>query len=347
VGDYYYITYQYTKQDFSTRLFQQLKTIEANFGPISSENRVSLAAYLAIQNGAVLVGIKQVLKAPNTNQATAQSFITAIQELGTPLPGNVRPDIVCPLSTDTTVYTYLLQHCEVMSNIRNQSERMGFIGFASGTSPTSAQAVARGLLSDRIVAVYPDSAVVTLTNELGEAYEVLVDGTFLAAALVGAVVSPAVDVATPYTRRRVNGFTRLVRVLDPVEANQTAVAGITVLEDLDPIIRVRQGLTTNMSTVMTRLPTVTQIADFVQQQSRVVLDAFVGTKFLATRVNEVEVSLSNLFKSLVQAEIVGAYTGINANVDDTDPTIMRVESFYAPIFPILYLVLTFNLRAQV
>jgi hypothetical protein len=234
-----------------------------------------------------------------------------------------------------------------MSNIRNQSERMGFIGFASGTSPTSAQAVARGLLSDRIVAVYPDSAVVTLTNELGEAYEVLVDGTFLAAALVGAVVSPAVDVATPYTRRRVNGFTRLVRVLDPVEANQTAVAGITVLEDLDPIIRVRQGLTTNMSTVMTRLPTVTQIADFVQQQSRVVLDAFVGTKFLATRVNEVEVSLSNLFKSLVQAEIVGAYTGINANVDDTDPTIMRVESFYAPIFPILYLVLTFNLRAQV
>jgi hypothetical protein len=154
-------------------------------------------------------------------------------------------------------------------------------------------------------------------------------------------------VATPYTRRRVNGFTRLIRVLDPVEANQTAVAGITVLEDLDPIIRVRQGLTTDMSTVMTRLPTVTQISDYVQQQSRTVLDAFVGTKFLASRVNEVEVSLSNLFKSLVQAEIVGAYTGISAEVDTTDPTIMRVESYYAPIFPLLYLVLTFNLRAQV
>ncbi len=347
VGDYYYITYKFQKQDFTTRLFQQFKTIEANFGPVSGENRVTLAAYLAIQNGAVLVGIKQVLKVVNTNQASDQSFITAIQELATPLPGNIRPDIICPLSTSTVVYTYLLQHCEVMSNIRSQSERMGFIGFASGTSPTSAQAVARGLLSNRIVAVYPDSAVITLTNELGESYETLVDGTFLAAALVGAVVSPAVDVATPYTRRRINGFTRLVRQMDPVEANQTAVAGITVLEDLDPIIRVRQGLTTNMSTVLTRLPTVTQISDYVQQQSRTVLDAFVGTKFLASRINEVEVSMSGLFKSLVQAEIVGAYAGISAEVDPDDPTILRVESYYQPIFPLLYLVLTFNLRARI
>jgi hypothetical protein len=347
IGDFYFVSYNYRKQDFSTRLFQTFKTIEANFGALSAENRVTLGAFLMILNGAVLVGIKQVLKVPNTNQASDLSFITAISELAIPLPGNVKPDVLVPLSTSTSVYAALMQHCEVQSNIRNQAERMGFIGFASGTTPTTAQTVARSLLSNRIMAFYPDSVVVTLTNELGESFESLVDGTFIAAAIAGAAVSPAVDVATPYTHRRIQGFTRIPRIMDPVEANQTATAGITIVEDLDPLIRIRQGLTTNMTSVLTRLPTVTQISDFVQQQSRVSLDNFVGTKFLASRTNEVEVSMTALFKQLVQAEIVGAFTGISATVSPDDPTVMLFEAFYQPIFPLLYLVLTFNLRARI
>lgn len=347
IGDFYFVTYKFLKQNYSTRLFQQFKTIEANFGDVSAENRVTMAAYLAILNGAVLVGIRQVLKAPNTNQATDQAFIDAIAELARPLPGNIRPDVLVPLATSTAVYQFLMQHVETQSNIRNQSERMGFIGFASGTSPSVAQAIVKSLVSNRIVAVYPDAAVVTLTNELGEGFETLVDGTFIAAALAGASVSPAVDVATPYTRRRLQGFTRLQRQLDSIESNQTAVAGVSLVEDLDPIVRVRQGLTTDMSTILSRLPTVTQIADYVQQQSRQVLDGFVGTKFLPSRTNEVEVTMSALFRQLVQAEIVGAYTGIAAAVDADDPTAINFEAYYQPIFPLLYLILTFNLRARV
>lgn len=346
VGDFYFITYQYMKQDFSTQLYRQIKTIEAAYGKVSAENRVTLGAYLAILNGAILVGIKQVLKVPNTNQANDQSFITAIDELATPLPGNIKPDILVPLATSTAVYSYLTQHVETMSNIRNQAERMGMIGFASGTTPSNAQTIAKALNSNRIVAYYPDSAVITLTDELGQSFEQLVDGSFFAAAMSGAVVSASVDVATPYTRRRVQGFTRIPRILDPVEANQTAVAGVTLLEDLDPIIRVRQGLTTNMANVLTRLPTVTQIADFVQQQSRIVLDSFIGTKFLSSRTNEVNVTMTSLFKQLMAAEIVGAFTGISSTIDTEDPTVMRFEAFYQPIFPLLYIVMTFNLRAR-
>lgn len=345
-GDFYFISYRYMKQDFTTKIFRQFKTIEANFGALSAENRVTLGAYLAILNGAVLVGIKQVLKVPNTNQANAQSFIDAINELATPLPGNIKPDILVPLGTDTSIYSYLTNHCEVQSNIRNQSERMGYIGFASGTSPTNAQTIARSLQSQRMMAFYPDSAVITLSNELGETFETLVDGTFFAAAVAGSAVSPSVDVATPFTRRRLQGFTRIPRILDAVEANQTAVAGVTLLEDLSTVIRIRQGLTTNMTSILTRLPTVTQIADYVSQQTRTVLDSFVGTKFLASRTSEVEVSMTSLFKQLVQQEIVGAFTGISAAVSPDDPTVLTAEAFYQPIFPLLYLVLTFNLRAR-
>jgi len=346
VGDFYFISYRYMKQDFSAKVYQQLKTIEANFGRTSAENRVTLAGYLAILNGAVLIIIKQVLKMPNTNQASDQAFNAAIDELASPLPGNIRPSIVIPLATSTGVYTHLTAHCEIQSNPRNQSERQGFIGFASGTSPTSVQSIARALNSSRIVAFYPDSAVITLTDELGASFDSLVDGTFYAAAVSGAVVSPAVDVATPYTHRRIQGFTRIPRVLDPVEANQTAVAGVTILEDLDPIIRIRHGLTTNMTSILTRLPTVTQIADFVHQQSRAILDSFVGSKFLAARTNEVVTSMTGLFRSLVEAEIVGAFTGMSASIDPDDPTILRFEMYYSPIFPLLYIVMTFNLRAR-
>jgi hypothetical protein len=347
VGDFYFISYRYMKQDFSPRIFQQLKSLEANFGKTSAENRVTLAGYLAILNGAVLIIVKQVLKVPNTNQASDAAFNAAIDELASPLPGNIKPDIMVPLATSPGVFSHLTAHCEVQSNIRNQSERIGFIGFASGTSPTTAQTVARALNSSRTVAFYPDSAVITLTDELGANFEAIVDGSFFAAAVAGAVVSPAIDVATPYTHRRVQGFTRIPRIMDPVEANQTAVAGVTILEDLDPIIRIRQGLTTNMTSVLTRLPTVVQIADHVQQQSRAILDSFVGTKFLASRTNEVVVSMTGLFRSLVQAEIVGAFTGMSAEIDADDPTVLRFEMYYSPIFPLEYLVLTFNLRARV
>lgn len=347
IGDFYYISYRYLKQDFSTRLFQRFKTVEENFGRLSAENRLTLGAYLAILNGAVLVGLKQVLKEPNTNQASDISFNTAIQELATPLPGNIRPDILVPLTGSSVVFGTLMQHVETMSNIRNQSERIGFIGHNSGVSPTTAQAIAKNLLSNRIVSFYPDSAVLTLTNELGESFEQVVDGTFFAAAASGAICSPAVDVATPYTRRRIVGFTRIVRTLDPVEMNQTAVAGVTLLEDLDPIIRIRQGLTTDMSTILSRLPTVVQIADYVQKASRNSLDAFIGTKFLKSRLNDVETTMTSLLNSLIQAEIIGAFTGVSALVDDDDPTIMRFEAYYQPIFPLLYIVLTFNLRARI
>jgi hypothetical protein len=346
-GDFYFISYRYRKQDFSTRIFRQFKSIEANYGRLSATNRVTLGAYLALINGAVLVGIKQVLKVPNTNQASSASFIAAIDELATPLPGNIKPDIIVPLSTDSSVYSVLTQHCEIQSSERYQGERMGFIGFASGTTPTQAQTLARNLASSRIVALYPDSSVVTFQNELGETFESLVDGTFFAAATAGAVVSPSVDVATPYTHRRITGIDRIPRVLDPVEANQTATAGITLLEDLDPVVRIRQGLTTDMSDVLHRLPTVTQIMDFVSQSTRSSLDAFVGTKFLASRTNEVEVTLTSMFKTLMQQEIIGAFTGLAAQVDPSDPTTMNVAGAYMPIFPLLYIMVTYSLRARI
>ena len=53
-----------------------------------------------------------------------------------------------------------------------------------------------------------------------------------------------------------------------------------------------------------------------------------------------------VMKGLVRKEIIAGYTGISANVNPDDPTVAEVEAYYQPVFPLLYLVVTFNLRLQ-
>ena len=353
VGDSYYVTYNYLKQDYSTQLFTRMATVEAAYGANTPQNPVVLAAYLAFLNGAVVVGIKQVQKDLDENNdglaetASEAAYIAAIDSLAGTLPGGAFPSILTLLKGDSiSLFSYLAKQCDIQSSIRYRAERTAVCGVSSGTSPTTITQYAQAIGRTRFRFVYPDVATLTLSQADGTTTQYLVDGPFLASALVGSIVSPTVDVATPWTNRRLFGFDRLARVLDAVQQNQIAVKGVTVLEDQNLVIRVRQGLTTDMTNVLTRTPTVIQIADEVQQQTRATLDRFIGIKFLPGITSQIEGQLSNTLKLLVQAQIITAYTGVRAKVADDDPTVAEVEAFYQPVFPLLYIVVTFNLRSS-
>jgi len=60
---------------------------------------------------------------------------------------------------------------------------------------------------------------------------------------------------------------------------------------------------------------------------------------------EIEGQLATTMKALKNAEIITAYTGIQARTTN-DPTVVEVEAFYQPVFPLLYIVITFNLRSN-
>lgn len=346
-GDVYYVTYVYTKQDFSTQFYSKMSTIEKAFGAATPDNPVSLAAYLAILNGAVVIGIKQVQRAEGENQASITTYRDAITELEGVLPGQVQPDIITLMRGDSTdLYTFLKKSCEIQSSIRYRAERTAIIGATAGTTPAGAMALAQTLSSTRMRLVYPDMATLNIQDALGNIKEYLVDGPYLAAALAGSIVSPNVDVATPWTGRRLVGFTQLARQLDAVQANQVATKGVTILQDQPPFIKVRHGLTTDMTNILTKLPTIVMIADEVQRQARSVLEVFVGLKFLPGILSQIEGRLSMMMKALVSAQIITAYTGIKANVSADDPTVAEVEAFYSPVFPLLYIVLQFHLRSS-
>jgi len=132
-----------------------------------------------------------------------------------------------------------------------------------------------------------------------------------------------------------------------VTAAQTAGAGITLIEEQAGGMIIRFGLTTDPSSVLTRTPSVVKIKDFVQKGVRSVLQPYIGTKFLSSRTTDIETTLSAYLASLVQSQIIAAMGSITATPDASDPTIIRVEAEYAPVLPLLWIVVTFNIRASI
>lgn len=347
LGDPYYISYEFAKTDLSTGLFRDLKKIQANFGAPTADNPLSLAARLALLNGAVLVGLKQVNRAAGSSQASAASFMAAIEEQRKPMQGNVKPDVIVPLATDPNIFAYLNQHCAFMSSPRQEGERIGVVGCAVGTTALGVQAIAKGLASELMIVTYPDSYVLSVTDAEGTVFDQLVDGSFMAASIAGTTCNPAIDVATPLTRRQVFGFKQVGRILEPTEANQIAVAGVSLIEQVDAGLRIRHGLTTRVDNVLTRTPSVTLTVHYVQQTMRRVLDPFIGQKFSGAILKQAESTMTAAFRSLIEEQIVGKVAGISITVDEEDPTIMRAEAVYVPVFPLEYIVASLGIRLRI
>jgi len=347
VGDFYYFSAKYAKTEYPISIYTQLKDVVSAIGDVNTDNRLSLAAYLAFSNGAIAIALAQVLRDNTGVDASVQSYKDILTQIESPLRDTgIKPSLVCPVTSNQEVINATRLHCEKVSTIRYKSERTTVFGYAVGTTPEQAQSFARNMKSERMIGLYPDGAIVGLIDELGNVNEAVVDGSLLAAAFAGLVVNPIYDVATPLTHKKLIGFRRLVQQLDAVTMNQTAVAGLTIVEDLSPDILIRQAMTTNIDTVLTREPTVVFIKDYVQQQMRNTLDKFIGIKFLSTVLQDAETSVDNLMNQLINQEIITQFQGTSAIQDENDPTIMRIESFYSPVFPLNWIVVTLNLRVS-
>jgi len=347
VGSFYYITLNYAKTEYPIKIFTKLKNVTTEIGEVNTDNRLSLAAYLAFQNGANVIALGQVLRDNTEVDALATSYDEVLRQVESPLrESGIKPNIICPITTKQDVINNVRIHCEKMSTIRYKGERTGVFGYAVGTTPEQAQSFARNMKSERLVGIYPDGAIVGLVDELGNVNESILDGSFLASAFTGLAVNPIYDVATPLTNKLLSGFRRLHRLVDVISMNQTAASGLTVLEDLIPNLLVRHAMTTNPQNVLTREPTVIYIKDFVQIQIRNNLNQYIGIKLLPNVMGDIESTVNNLMNILVNRAIITAFSGTATIQDENDPTIVNVECFYSPVFPLNWLVSQFSLRVS-
>ncbi|MDO8640290.1 MAG: hypothetical protein Q7R33_02000 [Nitrosarchaeum sp.] len=345
VGATYYMTYYYQKTDFAPKVYTQFKDITSEYGVLDIGNQISLTSFLMMINGAVAVMVKQILKTPGETTAPDISYINALKEIEKPISG-IKPRVIHPVTTSSTVISALKTHLAQMSSERRRSERTAFIGFAVGTEPQDAAVKARAIGYSRIVAVYPDGAVIGLTDERGVETEYILDGSYIAATMVGLNVSIAYDVAEPMTRKSIAGFKRLVRDLDEIEMDEVAANGVTLIFDDAGVMKIRHALTTDIGNVFNKAPNIVTIMDEVQIQARASLDQYIGKKFLPTLPDSVASTLAATLSSLKDAEIISDYTSVSAVASTTDPNYLVAEAFYKPVFELSYIRVTFNIRAK-
>lgn len=346
VGALYYATYTYEKPSFAPGLYTRQDAVEQAYGAAIPDNPVSLASYLAFLNGAAVVAIRQVPRGSSQGKAPLPEYLKAIEDLESPI-GQVSPDMIMIMRGDSQE----LLEVQVASNARMSAprikqERTSIFGLSAGSSPSVVNNVAAALFDDRARLVYPDVAFMNLVDSTtGATKTYLVDGTMMAAALSGLVTSPRYDVATPWTGRRIAGFAGLGRRLSEQQANAVAAAGVTVIQSIPGTLRVRHGLTTDTTNVLTQEPTVRLIADQIQQESRAILDPFIGIKYLPGVAGQIEGRLANYLKYKKKAQIIVDYRDVKA-LPGADAVSIVVAARYAPVLPLLYIDLKYTLQGN-
>jgi hypothetical protein len=347
LGQVYYVDFTRIRTEFNTRTFSSLADVISTYGEISPNNSLSLGALLAFSNGATAIACKQVQLEAGESSLSEDQVVQAIQDLEGEIVPGLTPSVIVPLYPATTaIVSAISNHCDIQSSLRYRSERRAVLGVRAGTQPREVQSLAQSANNTRICIVYPDLANVSYVDAEGLTQTILVGGEYVAVATALATSNPSIDSATPWTGRSIAGISSLARLLDEVDANATANAGVTVLSQRADGIKVRHGLTTNMTSVLTKTPTVIQIADDVQIRSRNLLSRYVGVKFVPQVIQQIEGRLNAFFKQLVRDQIISTYTGLSVSRDATDPTQLNVEVFYKPVYPLLYIQFTFTVQGS-
>jgi len=351
IGDVYYVTYTYAKPasayDLQVYFSTQEENVYADYGYPSPSNKLALAAWVAFRNGAKVVGLLQVTKDYGLTDASDSKYYAALTKLQTLYPGMSRkPQIIVPLNTSQSFIPYLKKHVETQSSIKMRGECVGFFGFANNTNPSTVISLCQANSSERMVAVYPDGGIITITDNYGNSRDVVVDGSFVAVAVASLYGDPQWDVATPRTRKPLYGFKRLFRRLDPNVLNSVAQAGCTLVEQVGVTTRVRHAITTDPSNVLSVQPSVTFLKDEIQADLRDLLDPFVGKKFLNSVLTDMKSKIVSYLKSKIDSEIIQTYGTITVSRDESDSRIARVQASYIPVGELTYVMCDLLIRSR-
>lgn len=345
VGDAYYVSYYYEKDNFECALYTKFTDITVEFGDLSAYNPLVLASYLMFLNGSNALILCQVKKAEGSDLATDQTYIDMLKRLEQDVDG-INPATILPVTTSQAVILATSMHCATQSSKRNRRERISFFGFAVGTEPMEAGNFALAVNTERMIGVYPDGAVIEIEEPDGTVSEHVIDGSFLAAALCGVNSNPNFDVATSMTRKNIIGIKKLVRSLDETTMDIVASKGLTIIMKVSSTFVIRHALTTNMASAMTREVMVITIRDFIQQETRRVVDPFIGRKMTTNLAGEISASVGSMLASAVDSQIIYDYKGVTAERDSVQPDYIKVSAFYIPIFGLNWVDVSYQIRVK-
>lgn len=335
-GKLYTVSYEYAKAnaDYVPRFFFNMSDVEAEHGTPSTTNTLSLGAEIVFEQGASAVCLVQ------TNPADGSEFNKHKNALDKLLPV-AGINIVVPLTTLTTIHSYLKTHCITASGLTERKERTGIVAMASGASVASLGAQATALAHKRIVLVSSTSCSRVIGSDVNPT---TLGGQYVAAGVAGVRTSTAYDVADPATRKEVVGFDSITDGLLRQEKVLLLSKGVMVIENIAGVHRIMQQVTTDTSTIENREYSVVEVIDFVASTMRQSLETiYIGQKILEGTPSQVRSTILSILNNMISSEILTAAQNVQASINGSDPTQIDVSFEISPVFPLNFILITFSL----
>ena len=324
-GVKYFVTYE-TNKTFTTLVINEIDTLdqaEDLFGLSNdSANRLSLAAKIYFGNGAVRGQFMQIA------DETDGSIDAALAALTT-----AKIDIVVPLTaigTGNNVLSKVKAHIFQQSQPNEGAQRIALLGAQVGTSITDLKTLAAAAAFQRLVIAAPPSVTITV-NDIDEE----LDGTFFNAAIAGFLSDPDNDVAVPTTRKQLFELKDVGVIYTRVQANDLTANGVLVVETANDTVRVRHGVTTDVTNLNSNELSVVRISDFIGATLREVLDKlYIGTKIDPTAIASIRTTINTVLESFVNAIVIVNFRNLSVQQNISNPVVIDVSFQVFPVFPL-------------
>lgn len=346
-GEIYYVSYVYPvpTTQFDPVIFTDSNDIIAAYGSESALNKLTVAANMALENGAPAVLCLQV-SGSGSSLANWQSALNKLRK-----KDNIA--YVVPVTTDadvTGVIAAVVQHCNEQSSPDIGHEREAIIGMDDAATVDNIVTKAIALDDKRAILVAPGASI-TRTTAAGTT--LTLDGSYIAAALAGLITAQPKPIQ-PVTGKIITGFVIPDDQYEPYEMNRMAAAGVTVIYAKSGINKVRHAVTTDPTSADTFEISVVAADDLVRRITRQKLtDAYIGKGLVITASTpaQVEGTVKAIWNSLVRDGLIFEYgtknnptTGevpISAAQDPNEPTRINVTGSVKFLYPLNYISLEF------
>lgn len=345
VGSYYFVSYLENKveDDYGVKFWSNadLPLLLAEYGKVSLQNELSLAASLCFDSGAQFLATIQVRTDPVSGKMTTEEVKRAIRELEHEYA--VDAFYVCPLTADPDHLALFQAHQEKMSSLRYSRPRL--LTMANNTSDTYLDVL--GTLSARTgvnnINFWPTDPVMKLISDSGVEQEYVVPAYMISASYCGMRANPAYDSAEPMTRKLIPWFAGLVTRNDPVKQNLMASKGCTVLENYQGTVRIRDEVTTDISSVTRSEVPAASVGVFLVHLIKLTLDKYIGKKALEGINNDIRRDVSITVESL-KPNVLSAVHGVKVEDVPGDPTMRYVEAEVTPVLTLKRIVVRFSYK---
>lgn len=324
-GVKYFVTYEVNK-DLTTYTINEVDSLdqaEDLFGPSDvSTNRLALAAKIYFGNGAVRGLFMQIADTTDPTIAAALSALTTIEA-----------DILVPLvpvSISTNVLAKVKAHVFQQSQASEGHERMALLAGTLGTSIADYKTMSAAASFERLVLTAPGSVHVTLAAGSTE-----VDSTFLNAAIAGFLSDPDNDVAVPTTRKELFEIDNVGVTYTKTQSNDLVSNGILVVEFANSIVRVRHGITTDITNLNSNELSVVRISDYLGNTLRSVLEKlYIGTKIDGTAIAGIRTTIQTVLNSFIAKSVIVKFDNLNVSQNLSNPVVIDVSLRVFPVYPL-------------